>query len=174
MINFEFKGLDSLTKKIEKIKKELPNAVQKGINNALTNMQQDALNKIRGRNDVSMIPFTIEVDGTTIKGRLYTDRNTFSYASFLEYGTGTFAEREHIGTTKAFIESNYTFWYLPVDKADREFGSDRIVTFGNQQFYVMYPQQPRPFMRPTAFEYRDVNLEKIQEPIFNMLKGVLT
>lgn len=136
-------------------------------------MQQDALNKIRGRNDVSMIPFTIEVDGTTIKGRLYTDRNTFSYASFLEYGTGTFAEREHIGTTKTFIESNYTFWYLPVEKADRDFGSDRIVTFGNQQYYVMYPQQPKPFMRPTAFEDRDINLEKIQEPIFNMLKGVL-
>jgi len=172
-VKWNTKKVNSLYKKFDKIINFLPKAVERGVKISLTDMQRLALEKKRGNKNVEMIPFSIKVEENVIHGRLYTDKQTFSYASFLEYGTGTYAEREHIGTTKTFISSNYTYWYLPVEKADRDFGSERLITIGENQYYIMYPQKPSPFMRPTGFESRDKNVDNVSEAIFKMLKEVL-
>lgn len=40
--------------------------------------------------------------------------NGQSYLWFEYFGTGQFAEQEHIGKTKHFIQSGHTEWLIPV------------------------------------------------------------
>ena len=47
----------------------------------------------------------IETSTMKVKGRVYTDKEAMPYALFEHFGTGKFAEMDHIGTTKHFIES---------------------------------------------------------------------
>lgn len=50
---------------------------------------------------------------------------------------GEFAEEEHIGTTKHFLESGYTEWYIPVNKVDRSLNYP-IKIINGQQFYIAH------------------------------------
>lgn len=61
--------------------------------------------------------------------------NGQSYLWFEYFGTGQYAEQEHIGKTKHFIESCYTEWYIPIDKVGRTLNYP-IVTISGKQFYV--------------------------------------
>lgn len=175
MISVEWKksNLDSFYKKMENIICNLEPTAEDAMKEIMKEIQTLALQFKVGKKDITMIPFAVEVEGNFIKGRLYTDKKTFGFASFMEFGTGTYAELPHIGITKTFIESGYTFWYLPVEKVDRDFGSNRIVVINGKQFYIMYPQQPRPFMRPAGFQGRDIATDILQEKLFKMLKEVV-
>lgn len=61
-------------------------------------------------------------------------------------GLGQYAEQEHIGTTKHFIESGYVEWYIPVNKVGRKLNYP-IVTIKEQQFYVAVRSKSEPFFR---------------------------
>lgn len=138
----------SIEKKIQSLRNNLPIAMQK----IMEHGQQTALNNKVGSKDKRLIPFIIEKNGDKLKGTLYTN---FDYASFLEYGTGTYAELPHIGTTKTFEKSGYRYWYLPKEKADAKgvkISPNRLITIGDNQYYIMYAQPSKPFMRPTAFD----------------------
>jgi len=175
MISVKWKesNLKSFYKKMENIANNLENSAKESMKESMETIQKLALQYKIGKKDISMIPFTIEAKNGYIKGRLYTDSKTFAYASFLEFGTGNFAERPHIGVTKTFVESGYTYWFLPVEKAERDFGSNRIIIIKGKQFYIMYAQQPKPFMRPTGFEGREIALDIFQKNLLKMLKEAI-
>ena len=61
--------------------------------------------------------------------------NGQSYLWFEYFGTGQYAEQEHIGKTKHFIESGYTEWYIPIDKVGITLNY-HIITISGKQFYV--------------------------------------
>lgn len=149
----EIKGLDSLNRKLNNIANNLEKNTLEAMNKVLKDGQKVAFDNKIGTKDESMIPYEATSDKTYVTGRLHTDKKKFSHALFLEYGTGTEAEMEHIGTTKTFLKSGYQYWYLPVEKAPRDFGTPIMIN--GKEFFVMYPQSPKPFMRPTAFYLRD-------------------
>lgn len=159
---------------MNKMLKELPNSARDGLNDALKHTQEVALKNKRGSRDEKLIPIEIvDFDKNKVVGRVYTDKDLFSYASFLEYGTGTKAELPHIGKTKTFIASGYRYWLLPVEKVDRKFAPERMINIKGELFYIMFATQPYPFMRPTAFSTRKENADLVDERIGKMLSEVL-
>ena len=98
----------------------LVNSSKLGMEDALKNTQEHALKNKRGAKDKRLIPVEIvDFSKEKIIGRVHTDKNLFSFAPFLEFGTGIKADGTlpHIGKTKTFIASGYRYWLLPVDKA---------------------------------------------------------
>ena len=176
MINIEWNkdNLKSFEKKMETIIKKLPKTTKLGIEDSLKNTQKKALQNKRGNKNEKLIPIEIlDFDKGKVVGRVYTDKDLFSFAPFLEFGTGTEAELPHIGTTKTFIKSGYRYWYLPVDKVDRKFSPERIVEINGKQFYLMFATKPYPFMRPASFSSRQENADLVNERIGKMLMEVL-
>lgn len=176
MISVEWnkKSLNSFYNKMDKILQELPKRAENGMNNALKNTQEKALTNKRGSKDERLIPYEIvEANSKQIIGRVYTDKDLFDYAPFLEFGTGTKAEKPHIGKTKTFIESGYKYWYLPVEKANREFSPSRIINIDGNLFYIMYATQPYPFMRPASFSSRQESADCINEEVGKLFVEVL-
>lgn len=173
-IEWEKKSLDSFEKKMAKLIKELPNRTKLGLEDSLKNTQEKALKNKRGSKDEKLIPIeVIDFNKNQVVGRVYTDKDLFSYASFLEYGTGTEAELPHIGKTKTFIESGFRYWFLPVEKVDRQFSPQRIVVIDGKQFYLMFATKPYPFMRPASFSSRQENADLVNERIGKLLMEVL-
>lgn len=166
--------LKSFERKMEEILKKLPETTKLGIEDSLKNTQGKALSNKRGNKDEKLIPIEIlDFDKGKVVGRVYTDKDLFSYASFLEYGTGTEAELPHIGKTKTFIESGFKYWFLPVEKVDRQFNPQRIVVIDGKQFYLMFATKPYPFMRPASFSSRQENADLVNERIGKLLMEVL-
>lgn len=91
------------------------------------------------------------------------------YLSILEHGQ--FAEMEHIGTTKHFLESGFEEWYIPVNKVERTLNYPIKVINGNK-FYVAHGTKSNHFMTDAEFETRDNNIDTVQEYIYQMLKEV--
>ncbi len=143
MVKFkcEIKGLDKLEKKINTIIKELPSKVQESVEDILKNIQGYAIRLERGHNSNGILVEMIETSTMKVKGKVYADPEQFktennqSYLWFEYFGTGEFAEKEHIGKTKHFKETGYTEWYIPVHKAGRSLNYP-ITTINGTQFYV--------------------------------------
>lgn len=176
MIKVEWnkENLKSFEKKMEAIINKLPEATKYGVEDSLKNTQEKALKNKRGNKDEKMIPIELlDFDKGKVVGRVYTNKDLFSYAPFLEFGTGTEAELPHIGKTKTFIQSGFRYWYLPVEKVDRQFSPERIVVIGGQQFYLMFATRPYPFMRPASFSSRQENADMLNERIGKLLMEVL-
>ena len=66
------------------------------------------------------------------------------YSLILEYGSGLWAEKKHIGTTEMFKASGYMYWYVPEDEAPDLFAYpyQRIET-DNGVLYKVYGQTPK-------------------------------
>lgn len=171
MVSIEWdKGkLNNLYSKLDKLCTNIKKSAESGLNEATKQTQKYALNKKVGNKEKDKILYEIINDKNTIIGRVYTN---FKYAPFLEYGTGKFAELPHIGTTKTFVKSGYTYWYLPVEKAERDLPNPTIWV-NDQEFYIMFSQEPRPFMRPTAFERKNPNIKLIKQSISDSIKEVI-
>ena len=77
-----------------------------------------------------------------VKGRVYADPSKFmadkeqSYLWFEYFGTGAFAEMEHIGNTEHFKQSGYKEWLIPV-KPDLNLNY-KIITIKGVQFYLAH------------------------------------
>lgn len=84
---------------------------------------------------------------------------------------GNYAEQEHIGKTKHFIESGYTEWLIPVNKVGRSLNYP-IVKIGNSQFYIAHGAKPNHFLSDAEFKTREQNVELLKKSIDEMLKGV--
>lgn len=156
MFNYEIKRKSSYKKLI----KDIDKAVSVSIKEIMIYAKEIALRNKKGKKDDSLILFEITIENGSVSGRLYTN---FDYALFLEYGTGTKAELEHIGHTKTFKESGFTYWFLPKELADAkglDISSSRLVNIKGELFYMMFATSPQPFMRPTAFELES-NVSKI-------------
>lgn len=157
----EVKHVSHVEEVLSKIENSLPSIMEK----VMMVAQSLALENKRGSSDKSLILYEVEVTSNGVLGKLYTN---FDYAAFLEFGTGTKAELPHIGHTDTFKNSGYRIWFLPVEKARKPL-NNRVVTIEGTDFYMMFPTQPYPFMRPTAFMME----EKAKEIIAEELRSVL-
>lgn len=163
-------------KKIQQLEKRLPQAIKESIENIVKNIQGYAIKLEKGHNQEGI--FIEMVKGSTgrVKSRVYADPNKFisngqSYLWFEYFGTGQYAEQNHIGKTKHFLESEYTEWYIPVSKVGRSL-SYPIVTINNTQFYVAHGSKANHFLGDAEFETRDDNIEIVSKHIKDMLKEV--
>lgn len=84
---------------------------------------------------------------------------------------GKYAEKEHIGKTKHFIESGYTEWYIPINKVGKTLNYP-IVTIDKQQFYVAVGAKANHFIEDAEFKSRNENIDTAKKILENMLKEV--
>lgn len=133
-VKHNFKNIKAISNKLPQIAKEITEEVIK-------NIQGYAIRLEKGHKEDGILVEMVDMSTKEVKGRVYTDPSKFmtengqSYLWFEYFGTGQYAEQEHIGKTKHFIETGYTEWYIPVNKVGRKLNYP-IVTIGNSQFYV--------------------------------------
>lgn len=73
------------------------------------------------------------------------------YSLILEYGSGLYAEKPHIGKTPTFLASGYMYWYVPEDEAPDLFAYpyERIET-EEGVLYKVYGQTPKHIYEDSA------------------------
>lgn len=162
--------------RFKEIEKRLPAAKNKCVEEILKNIQITAIRLEKGHNEQGIIVEMIETSTMKVKGRTYAKPEEFvqngqSYLWFEYFGTGEFAEQDHIGKTKHFIESGFAEWFIPVNKVDRAL-SYPIKTINGQQFYVATGAKSNHFLEDSEFETRNQNRETVKNIIDNMLKEV--
>jgi len=106
-------------KNIQKISEGLSKILPEALEDVLKNMKGYAVRLEKGHNEEGILYELVDTSNNEIKGRLYTDKVKMPYAMFEHFGTGQYAEMEHIGQTKHFIESGFTEWFIPVNKVPR-------------------------------------------------------
>lgn len=142
-------------KRIDKLIASLQTDI--GIEDVLKNMRLTAIRLEKGHNDNGILVEMYE-NGQQM-GRLYATPDEFmsndiSYLFFEYFGTGRYAEMEHVGTTKHFIESGYTEWFIPVEKAPRRLGYP-IININGMDFYIAHGVRPNHFLQDAEFETRE-------------------
>ena len=151
MINCNIKVKHNF-KNINAIIQKLPQTAKIITEDILKNIQGYAIKLEKGHKEDGIIVEMIDMSTKEVKGRVYADPSKFmtengqSYLWFEYFGTGQWAEQEHIGKTKHFIESDYTEWYIPVNKVGRTLNYP-IVTISGKQFYVAVRSKIKSFFR---------------------------
>ena len=139
-------------KNISAIAQKLPEMAKKITEDILNNIRGYAIRLENGYNENGILVEMIDMSTKEVKGKVYADPSKFmtengqSYLWFEYFGTGQFAEQDHIGKTKHFIESNYTEWYIPINKVGRSLNYP-IVTINGKQFYVAVRSKSKSFFR---------------------------
>ena len=139
-------------KNINAIIQKLPQTAKIITEDILKNIQGYAVKLEKGHKEDGIIVEMIDISTKEVKGRVYADPSKFmtengqSYLWFEYFGTGQWAEQEHIGKTKHFIESGYTEWYIPINKVGRTLNYP-IVTISGKQFYVAVRSKSKSFFR---------------------------
>ena len=162
--------------KIEKIQKKISETTVESVEEVLKNIRSYAIRLENYHNENGIIVDLVDVSSGKIKSRVYADPEQFmsngkSYLLFEYFGTGRYAEQEHVGKTKHFIETGYTEWYIPVAKAGRTLNYP-ILTIGNEQFYVAKGAKANHFLENAEFKTRNSNKDIITKKIKEMLKEV--
>ena len=176
MINFNYNiKVKHNFKNINAITQKLPQTAKLITEDVLKNIRGYAIRLEKGHNENGILVEMIDTSTKKVKGRVYADPSKFmtengqSYLWFEYFGTGQYAEQEHIGKTKHFIESGYTEWYIPVNKVGRSL-SYPIVTINKQQFYVAVGSKANHFINDAEFESRNENSEIARKRLNEMLK----
>ena len=168
-ITCKVKGLNRLEKKINTIVKKLPKAVEQSIEEILKETRACAIRLEKGHREEGILCELVDVSNNIIKGRIYADIKAFPWFMFEHYGTGQYAEMEHVGKSKHFIESGYTQWFIPVSKVEKPLNYP-IVSIGDLQFYIAHGVKANHFMTDAEFEMRDNNVETVEKYIYELLK----
>ena len=151
---------------IKKIERGITKAVTESLEEVLRNIRGYAIRFERGHNSEGVLCELVNTSTNEIKGRVYTDKNIMPFALFEHYGTGEYAEMQHIGKTEHFLKTGYTEWYIPVAKAPRPLNYP-IVTFNGAQFYVAHGAKANHFMTDAEFksreENKDIFIKKLNE-----------
>ena len=94
--------------------------------------------------------FIINEDNIVIYNDV-VNANNEHYSLILEYGSGIYAEDEHIGTTQTFIASGFMYWFVPEEEAPDLFAYpyERIVT-DSGVLYKVYGQTPKHIYEDSA------------------------
>lgn len=128
-------------KNINAIIQKLPQTAKIITEDVLKNIRGYAIRLEKGHKEDGILVEMVDISTKEVKGRVYADPSKFmtengqSYLWFEYFGTGQYAEQDHIGKTKHFIESGYTEWYIPVKKVGRSL-SYPTITINGEQFYV--------------------------------------
>lgn len=170
-INFKVKNLDSLEKKINTIIKQLPQKVEDSIEDVLKNIRGYAIRLERGHNTDGILVEMVETSTMKVKGRIYTDKEKFSWAMFEHFGTGDYRELSAIGKTKRFIETGGSQWFIPVSKVEKELHYP-IIEIQGAQFYIAHGVKANHFMTDAEFESRNDNVKIVNKKLKEMFKEV--
>ncbi len=111
----------------------------------------------------------IDTSTNEVRGRVYTNKDKMPYALYEHFGTGSFAEMEHVGVTKHFIESKFTEWFIPVGKAPKPLPYP-IITINDMQFYIAHGVKANHFMTDAEFQSREENIQIADEKVKKLLK----
>ncbi len=163
-------------KKVNDIINKLPQTVKEVTEDILKNIQGYAIRLEKGNNSEGILCEMIDMSTKEVKGRVYADPSKFmsngqSYLWFEYFGTGKFAEQEHVGKTRHFIESGYTEWFIPVSKVEKTLGYP-IVEIQNMQFYIARGVKANHFMSDAEFKSRNENVEITKKKLEIMLREV--
>ena len=156
-------------KNIQKISEGLSKRLPDALEDVLKNMKGYAVRLEKGHNEEGILYELVDTSNNEIKGRLYTDKVKMPYAMFEHFGTGQYAEMEHIGQTKHFIESGFTEWFIPVNKVPRPLHYP-IITINDMQFYVARGAKANHFMTDAEFQSRNENIQILDNKINEILK----
>lgn len=189
MINIEWNkdNLKSFEKKMERLEKKLLQTAKMGIEDSLENTREKALENKRGSKDKKLIlTEIIDCSNGKVIGRVYTNKDSFSFAPFLEFGTGNKADGTlpHIGKTKMFNESGMQFWYAPAESIKKQYEDGAYIEvageqipmsamFGGSKYTLVFATKPYPFMRPASFYARQETIDLMNERIGKLLLEVL-
>lgn len=170
-IKCKIKGLDNLDKKINTIIKKLPQTIEKSVEEILKETRTCAIKLERGHHDDGILAELVDISNNRVKGRVYAYIKAFPFFMFEHYGTGQYAEMNHIGKTKHFIESGYTEWFIPVSAVEKTLNFP-VVTINEVQFYIAHGVRANHFMTDAEFEMRDANIARVEKNIYKLLKEV--
>ena len=165
-IKWNEKKLNSFYKKMNNIADNVREGAIKGVNTALEATQKLALQLKRG-SDKGIEVQLVDTETNEIKGRVYTDSKTYPYLVYLEFGTGIYADPEGGGSRAKQIP-----WYVHVSMADLSKYHYPLYTspITGEKFWVVSGAHPHPYMRPTAFQMRNKNVETVAKAISEMIK----
>lgn len=161
-------------KNINAIMQKLPQTAKIITEDVLKKIRGYAIKLEKGHKEDGILVEMIDMSTKEVKGKVYADPSKFmtengqSYLWFEYFGTGQYAEQEHIGKTNHFIESGYTEWYIPVNKVGRSL-SYPIITINGKQFYVAVGSKANHFMSDAEFKSRNENAEIAKKKLDEML-----
>lgn len=163
-------------KKIDTIIKGLPDLAHESLEDILKNIRGYAIRLEKGHNENGILVEMIDMSTKEAKGRVYADPDKFmsngmSYLFFEYFGTGQYAEMEHVGKSKHFIESGYTEWFIPVSKVDKTLPYP-VAEIQGQKFYIAHGMKANHFISDAEFESRNENVDIVKRKLDDMLKEV--
>lgn len=172
MINFNcnikvkhnFKNIDAIIQKLPQTAKIITEDV-------LKNIRGYAIRLEKGHNEEGILVEMIDMSTKEVKGRVYTDKDKFPWAMFEHFGTGDFRELPPVGTTKHFLETGGSQWFIPVSKVEKALPYP-IVNIQGMDFYIAHGTKANHFMGDAEFESRNENTEIVKKKIDEMLKEV--
>ena len=113
-------------KNINAIMQKLPQTAKAITEDVLKNIRDYAIRLEKGNNEEGILVEMIDMSTKEVKGRVYTDK----YFLFLR-------ELSPVGTTKHFLETGGSQWFIPVSKAEKELHYP-IVEIQGIQFYIAH------------------------------------
>lgn len=161
-VKHNFKNINALTQKLPQVAKEITKDV-------LNNVRGYVIKLEKGHNEEGILVEMIDMSTKEVKGRVYTDKDKFPWAMFEHFGTGDFRELPSVGTTKHFLETGGSQWFIPVSKVEKQLGYP-IIEINGMQFYIAHGVKANHFMNDGAFESRNENMEIAKKKLNEMLK----
>ena len=115
MLDYSVKiyGIKEFLDKIKKLEKITSSYELKAYiaEKAIKEINLIAMQRLNSSNNyISNNKYNIKKNEIEIYNDSHSEDGTY-YSLIIEYGSGTFAEAEHIGETEEFIESGYDWWY---------------------------------------------------------------
>lgn len=175
MIEIEVKGTDEIIKKILEVDKKLSSD---DVKEYLAQKMLDVINRISeeklktNSNYVKHNKYKLIKEGIWLYNDVQTESGTY-YSLILEYGSGTKAELNHIGTTDSFIKSGYTYWYVPESEAQNisDYNYSSYTTENGEVLYMVFGQEPKHIYTDAAKEIEKNVKSWLKEYIDNILGG---
>lgn len=159
-------------KRIDKLIASLQTEI--GIEDVLKSIRGQAIKLEKGHNDNGILVEMFENGQET--GRVYATPEEFlssgiSYLFFEYFGTGKYAELEHVGKTKHFIESGYTEWFIPVEKVQKPLNYP-VININGVDFYLAHGVKPNHFLQDAEFDTREQNKGIVKNKLEEMFKRI--
>lgn len=124
-VKHNFKNINAITRK-------LPEIVKDSLEDILKNIRGYAIRLEKGHNEEGILCELVDTSTNKVKGRIYTDKEKFSWATFEHFGTGDYRELPAIGITKHFLETGGSQWFIPVAKVEKTLNYPIIEIQGSQ------------------------------------------
>lgn len=163
-VKHNFKNIDTIIQK-------LPQTAQMITENVLKNIRGYAIRLEKGHTEDGILVEMIDMSTKEVKGRVYTDKDKFPWAMFEHFGTGDFRELPPVGTTKHFLETGGSQWFIPVSKVEKQLWYP-IIEINGMQFYIAHGVKANHFMNDGAFESRNENAEIVKKKLNEMFRDI--